>query len=92
MSAKTFIALKAEIEHVISRIESMDEVPIGDLRKQMDRAAESLHRIARYVEDLTPVPEVRTRDIVAEKAAADMALTALNAEIGRRLLSSEAAE
>lgn len=89
MGTKTLIALKAEIEHVISRVESMDEVPLGDLGKQLDRMAESLHRIARYVEDLEPVPEVRCRDIVAEKAAVDMAL---NAGIGRRLLSNRTAE
>lgn len=69
MNAKILIALKAEIGHVISRVDSMDEVPLGHLGKQLDRMAESLHRIARYVEDLEPVPEVRTRDIVAERPA-----------------------
>lgn len=90
MNAKTLIALKAEIQNVIGRIDSMDEVPLGDLGKQLDRAAESLQRIARYVDELEHVPDVRCRDLVAEANAA--ALAALNAEIGRRLISREAAE
>lgn len=68
-----FNALKVDLGRVIGRIDSMAEVPLGDLRKQLDRAAEELQRIAWCVEQIereTPAP-VRCRNVTRELRLTD---------------------